>query len=420
MNDFETIIKQKVEQFEVAFNEAHWAEMEEKLNAIRLIKTRKMVLISGLVITLIAATSYFIFSKNTSALMPPLSTNNSIATFSNTHEVKASSEIKTTELLDFTNSKAQANSKIAKADPRTPQEKKALIPIVTEGEKQEKSHTHLQRYEPRPVDKKINADFIVYNNKVCLGEEVNFESLEDNYTVSFTWEFGDGTTSHQKNPSHTYNESKVYAVSLTLLDRETGEEKKSTQHDIVTILENPKGEFIFSETSLAHDNNKLNYPYTTFLVNDLKKDHSYSWDYGNGISATSSFGKTIYKEPGEYTTTLIVKNNTNGCSITQKNQFTIQYGFDLFAPNAFTPNNNGGNETFIPKALLGWDTQFKMIILNQFGKTIFTSSDKNQPWNGKVNNTGQLLAEGTYLWQVTTSDIEHKTHLHFGKITLVK
>jgi gliding motility-associated-like protein len=117
---------------------------------------------------------------------------------------------------------------------------------------------------------------------------------------------------------------------------------------------------------------------------------------------------------------LVVKNNTTGCSSSQNRTVNIENGYDMFAPNAFTPNNNGGNETFIPKALLGWDIQFEMVILNNFGKIIFKTSDKNNPWNGRLNNKGQLLPAGNYLWQVTTFDREKIPHRHHGKITLVK
>jgi len=50
-----------------------------------------------------------------------------------------------------------------------------------------------------------------------------------------------------------------------------------------------------------------------------------------------------------------------------------------------------------PKALLGWRTKFEMVILVRFGKTIFKTSDKNNPYNCKVNNTLQVLPPSIYL-----------------------
>lgn len=61
-----------------------------------------------------------------------------------------------------------------------------------------------------------------------------------------------------------------------------------------------------------------------------------------------------------------------------------------------------------------------MTIINKSGKVIYKTSDKNEPWNGRVNNTGQVLAEGIYLWQIITYDAEGTSHRQHGKIHLVK
>ena len=61
-----------------------------------------------------------------------------------------------------------------------------------------------------------------------------------------------------------------------------------------------------------------------------------------------------------------------------------------------------------------------MTILDTSGKEIYTTSNKNEPWNGRKNNSGPILNEGIYLWQVTTYDAENNRHQHHGKIHLVK
>jgi hypothetical protein len=60
------------------------------------------------------------------------------------------------------------------------------------------------------------------------GTEVKFEAPSysgmDNSSMTYTWEFGDGTVSHDKNPTHKYNQSGSYDVKLTVNDGTTQKE----------------------------------------------------------------------------------------------------------------------------------------------------------------------------------------------------
>jgi gliding motility-associated-like protein len=422
MNKFNEIIKQKAEQFEVPFNEAHWAEMDGKLNKIRATKIKNTILGTAAAFAIIATAGYFAFFEN-EKVKP---NNNTLAVNSFTEQITKEDNINNKKIIVSTPErkhkaiKAQVEQSLVVADVKLNTIKQDIKTIEVSSFPNQKDLIENTTPANKKIDLKANAEFIVYNNQVCLGEEVNFESQTNEQPLFYTWNFGDGTISHEKNPSHRYKDSRTYSVSLSLLNRQTGVETTSIQNNVVTIVPNPKANFSFLETSINHDDNKLKYPYTTFTIVEINEECTYEWSYGNGKSAIGHSGKVIYKKRGDFTSSLIVKNNNTGCKSTHKKKVLIKNGFDLFAPNAFTPNNNGGNETFIPKALLGWNTKFEMVILDKSGKTLFKTSEKNEPWNGKVNNSGQILPDGIYLWKVITYDAENNAHRHHGKITLVK
>ncbi|ADR22152.1 hypothetical protein MATR_02100 [Marivirga tractuosa] len=60
------------------------------------------------------------------------------------------------------------------------------------------------------------ADFISTSTALnYTGDQINFEYISAGAT-SYSWDFGDGNTSNQENPSHSYASGGVYDVSLTI------------------------------------------------------------------------------------------------------------------------------------------------------------------------------------------------------------
>ncbi len=78
----------------------------------------------------------------------------------------------------------------------------------------------------------ISADFEV-PEVGCVSKELTFKNtskiLYNNPDVVYTWDFGDGTTSNEESPTHTYSDTGTYLVSLTLQD-----EGSCNQGDAIT------------------------------------------------------------------------------------------------------------------------------------------------------------------------------------------
>ena len=417
MDNFSKIIKEGVERFEVPYNDAHWAEMEGRLNSIRATKIRNTVLGSIAAVTLLAVSSYFMFSDNTIAK----DNNNTIAE-TNTTEVTTNNETPSVkENLAIETNPITKETLITNEVPA--EENDAVEVINNENEiiALDKKNEIKRNINKESSDKiSINPEFIVYNNQVCLGEEVSFESLENDLPVSYTWNFGDGNISHKTNPKHKYKSSHVYTVTLTLLDRQTGKEYTSIQQDVVNILPTPNSEIIYSEESKKYDDNKLKYPYTLLSVKNASAKNTYKWKFENGDTYSTERAKVIFNKAGNYNVNLVTINS-HGCEHKSARKITIENGSDIYVQDAFKPNSNiAENGTFIPKALIEWDVKFEMTILDRAGKEVYKTTDKSEPWNGKLNNVGQLLNEGIYMWQVVTYDIDNNAHQHHGKINLIK
>jgi len=421
MDNFDEIIKQQVEEFSAPYNEAHWAEMEGRLDSIRAKKVRRNTLVAAGAIAIISISSYFYFSNNsnTTHITKEKSTTSTteLANVSNNSEQKEAVSTQQnkpqTQSNTQTTSSPQNDVKENNIESTSPVEKNAKTEPTSKENKTNNST------KTTPQKNTLNANFIVFNNSICMDEEVSFETNEALFPVSYHWDFGDGTVSSKQNPTHRYQEDGKYDVTLTIVNRKTGEEVTHSQKNAVTIFPQPSAKFSYSETSLKHDDNKLKYPYTKFYIKGANQNEKYTWDFGNGEKSGTQNSQTIYKKEGEYKVTLTAENSY-GCQSKVTKIVDIKNDYTLRSPNSFTPDGDGINDNFIPKALLGWsDIQFKMVVTDKTGKTVYQSSNQHDPWNGKLNNSGNLLSPGIYLWKVVTYDAQGKAHQHVGKVNLL-
>ncbi|HEC76586.1 MAG TPA: PKD domain-containing protein, partial [Thermoplasmatales archaeon] len=73
----------------------------------------------------------------------------------------------------------------------------------------------------------------------------NDKSIDfDGYIVSYTWNFGDGSISHEQNPSHQYEDNGTYYVNLTIVDNDGN--THSIQKEITVLNTPPVADFSFS------------------------------------------------------------------------------------------------------------------------------------------------------------------------------
>ncbi len=64
-------------------------------------------------------------------------------------------------------------------------------------------------------------------------DQVRFKNTSINTVTAYTWDFGDGTTSTEQNPTHTYTQDGVYTVSLAATN--TIGTNTNTKEDLITI-----------------------------------------------------------------------------------------------------------------------------------------------------------------------------------------
>jgi gliding motility-associated-like protein len=276
---------------------------------------------------------------------------------------------------------------VVENETRKPEEEVKVVPTITE-------------------QTPLIIDFIASNATACVGQDISFINQSKANGASLTWDFGDGTTSSEANPSHAYMIAGTYKVSLTA-------EGKSDKMRSMTIKVNP------APTPVMSTERKLDgyaiplYEFSTATQPTEKA----LWSISDGSTLVGNNGAHLFRETGEHTVKLTVTNSF-GCSNSVETKISTDK-FNLLAPEAFTPNGDGINETFIPEALPEMGIDFEMSIQNpRTGEVVYRTGNAMEPWNGKLNNVNQKMENGVYVWTVVLKEDVVKNKVFNGKISL--
>ena len=85
-----------------------------------------------------------------------------------------------------------------------------------------------------------------------------------------------------------------------------------------------------------------------------------------------------------------------GCGTATDTMHVFVYK-DIFVPNAFSPNNNGINDSWNIPALSALP-DFDVRVFNRYGQIVFHTRNTNTGWNGKFNGADQPI--GTYVYLI--------------------
>lgn len=203
---------------------------------------------------------------------------------------------------------------------------------------------------------------------VCFEPVTSFTETNNNGEVSFTntstsasnaaysWDFGDGQTSTDMNPTHTYTTSGVYSVCLTVTDS-CGVDVECTT---VTICLEPVTSFTES----------INGPDVSFTNTSTSASNAtYSWDFGDGQTSTDENPTHTYTSNGAFTACLTVTDScgaipictTINISTVGLSEISFIDGLSIYpvpAQNSITVANLTSGENF------------KLELVNSLGQTV--------------------------------------------------
>ncbi|MGB9939582.1 PGF-pre-PGF domain-containing protein [Methanosarcina sp.] len=174
---------------------------------------------------------------------------------------------------------------------------------------------------------------------------VQFTDLSQNATEWY-WEFGDGTTSTEQNPTHIYSSAGPYTVKLIA----TNENDIDSKFAVVTILDYNVPPVANFAANPSRGGNPLFVQFTDLSQNAA----GWNWDFGDGATSTLQNPRHVYIDTSTYCgpgRTHIQKNYIVTLTLSNENvtaSKTSTIYMDLFfihgpSPSKSTSSGGGGS-----------------------------------------------------------------------------
>lgn len=298
-----------------------------------------------------------------------------------------------------------------------------------------------------------------------VGYTFNNESQGGNI---YYWDFGDGTTSNEFQPTHLFPDTGTYSIKLVVSDSLGcfSSDTTYTTLDVFDIETNASldtticpGDTVFiwasggdtyqwiTDYNIVSDNDSSYvFPYNSTAYNVLVTNDKgcsnmeqinvnvYSPPYVTaGPDLDISYGESIqlqgatnstnfiwqpedsiscdtciqpFVDPITTTQYIISVVDSNGCI----NSDTVLVILDgaIYVPNTFTPNGDGVNDVFVVK---GKEIKtFEFWIFDRWGELIFHTNNMNVYWDGTFG--GRPVQIDTYIWKMEYEDYQN----HYGNL----
>lgn len=230
----------------------------------------------------------------------------------------------------------------------------------------------------------------------CEPATVFFDNLTApiNEDYDILWDFGDGSMSEDRfsvSPTHIFEEDGVYNVSVSITSP-IGCEVSRDFNGLIRVQKGPDADFVYTPEQPTIFQNEVSF--TNLTVGAV----GYYWTFGDDGVSFQEDPTYEYRDTGMYLVRMQA-TSANGCIDTISKIVDVAPVADIFFPNAFSPDGNGRNDVFRGVGSADLLNDFKLIIYDRWGAEVFETNDPTLGWNGRLNNTGNELPGGVYLYQ---------------------
>jgi len=244
---------------------------------------------------------------------------------------------------------------------------------------------------------------------ICAGDCIHFSAHISNYPDTVYWRFPGalpGNTGAVDPGTVCYAAPGTYPA--TVLAGNKGGTDSAVY--MITVLAKPRLDFRDTTYTLSYGGSMILFPCAAGLYA--------SWYQGDSLICS---GCTTIQVTGAALREHYYCSISNGycsdsCTYTLQ---VIDIPHNVWLPNAFSPNNDGRNETF---GIITDNPNIEVIafsIYGRYGERVYYAEHSNKPWDGTY--MGKPEEVGSYYWQLKYKvDGSDETYYQKGDVTLLR
>ncbi len=262
------------------------------------------------------------------------------------------------------------------------------------------------------------VSFSVNTQDGCFPLTVSFTN---NTTPTFNgnclWTMDDGGTTFADcgDQVFTYTEEGTYSPTLYVISPEGCSTTYSLAAPIV-VHGYPVADFTWSPQPAD-----VTQP-TVYFTDTSVDAVNYLWEFA--YLGASDLANPVFTFPdedlAEYPVCLTVENSF-GCEDTICRTVRLNSVLQVWVPNAFTPEQDGLNEIFLPVIKGANPDTYHFTIFDRWGTVVFESFEIGEPWIGDVRNGNAFAADGSYVWRLEVQPLEDRSlKVYTGFVTVIR
>lgn len=156
------------------------------------------------------------------------------------------------------------------------------------------------------VGSKPTANYTADPLDVCAYKKINFTDKSAGNPDQWVWFFGDGGSAVDQNPSHLYNDTGYFSITLIAINNGCAD---TITHKNQVHIHPPIARFSYVKTCSV--------PLQAIFTDQSIGADYWLWDFGDGTTSTQQNPVHNYLNAGVYNVSLTVTNQASGCSETR-------------------------------------------------------------------------------------------------------